>query len=355
MPDFDATVSLKNAFDRVPHERLLDIVRVMVRDERLVRLIASIVNRSCWRNKQGKANVGLPQGGPLSPILFNLYLDWFLDRVLKTKYPGIMFIRWADDILLICGSLEQLREHRAIIEELLNDAGLAVNREKTYRPDATADLGAGELIEFLGYMVGLDNDGRMQLTLGKDAYGRLLAQLQMDVAGQHPNVNWDGYRGFLSNQILFIIGSWLEAYAGAIEPNDWPGVRRDIKSLFLGSRPPIFDLVGSDALPANCPNTADLNDLHDRARGHWQSRFGAPLPPIMDRLVGLPQRDAHANNTIRQMVPHHIADGADLVPAPLAFIEPYGDRKPDWRAVEWRVKFAPLHQPDGGTRLAGGA
>lgn len=54
--------------------------------------------------KQERRNVGTPQGGPLSPVLANLFLHYALDRWLTVRHPDIPFCRYADDGILRCRS-----------------------------------------------------------------------------------------------------------------------------------------------------------------------------------------------------------------------------------------------------------
>lgn len=80
-------VDLKDAFDRIAQNRLLDVLALHVPDTKLLQLIELVMTGRGWINKQGKTNIGLPQGGPLSPLLFNIYLNHVLDqRMDGTQY-----------------------------------------------------------------------------------------------------------------------------------------------------------------------------------------------------------------------------------------------------------------------------
>ena len=151
-------LDLKNAFDSVPHTNLMESVGVWIPDRRLCKLIERIVRRSRWSNQSQKTNVGLPQGGPLSPILFNLYINHFFDRVISRQRPEVRFIRWADDILFVSKDKEQLESDRREATRILANAGLHVNIAKTYGTNGSADLRTGETIEFLGIRTGVGKD-----------------------------------------------------------------------------------------------------------------------------------------------------------------------------------------------------
>lgn len=332
-------VDLKDAFDRVPQNRLLDIIAQHVPDTDLMKLIQRIVCRETWVNKQGKQNIGLPQGGPMSPVLFNIYLNHVLDQVISKA--GVKFIRWADDIALLCESQEQLVEHRELVKKLLNGAGLPVNTQKTYAPAATADLRKGEKIELLGFNIGLNKTKEIVLEGTEDATLSLMTTLELTMCEQTPNVSWDGRRQSLLDLCLFDIGGWLEAYAGAIHPDQWTDIRKMIKGWFLGDVPPILQGCEDSiiSLRVHCPSTEALNGLYERARRHWDWRMRRPIPGVLDRLVGR-KRDANPNNMFRQTVPDFIADGADLVPAPTVFIRVPGDVKPTSSEIDWRAELA---------------
>lgn len=63
-------------------------------------------------------------------------------------------------------------------------------------------------------------------------------------------------------------------------------------------------------------------------------------PDVIDRLVGRGKRDANPKISTRQLVPDFITDGADLVPAPTAFIHAAGERKPGPDLVDFRLELA---------------
>ncbi len=337
-------IDLKDAFDRIPQARLLDIVGLHVPDAKLLELIKLVVTGRGWENKQGKTKVGLPQGGPMSPLLFNIYLNHVFDQCMGKH--GVKFIRWADDIVLICESASELQAQRALIERILNGAGLAVNREKTFSPGATANLLEGECLEFLGMRVGLDDSKtNIVLSLTEDALSSLQAQLLLVINGQRPNVTWSGRRTFITDQVKMVIAGWLEAFSGAIPCHDWPTLRKEIKGWFLsesGSSPWILEQCQAkhEHLPVDCPSTECLNGLYERAATHWQARMARSTPEVIDRLVGRGERDANSKTSTRQLVPDDLSDGADLVPAPSAFIHAAGDRKPGADLVDFRLELA---------------
>ena len=71
---------------------------------------------------------GIPQGSPLSPLLANLYLDKFDERLSK---EDIKLVRYADDFLILCKSQQQAEEALELTDELLDALTLELNEDKT--------------------------------------------------------------------------------------------------------------------------------------------------------------------------------------------------------------------------------
>lgn len=88
-------IDLEKFFDRVNHDKLMGQVAKRVKDKRVLKLIRGYLNAGVMENGVVvRREAGTPQGGPLSPLLSNLYLDE-LDRELERR--GHRFVRYADD------------------------------------------------------------------------------------------------------------------------------------------------------------------------------------------------------------------------------------------------------------------
>ncbi|WP_444897734.1 group II intron reverse transcriptase/maturase [Microbulbifer sp. SSSA005] len=95
-------VDLSKLFDRVNHDFLMSLLGQRISDKRLLKLIASYlragsVEDGCWKG----CHEGVPQGGPLSPLLSNIVLD-LLDKEQEKRQHD--FVRYADDFVIVVAS-----------------------------------------------------------------------------------------------------------------------------------------------------------------------------------------------------------------------------------------------------------
>ncbi|MBF0585471.1 CRISPR-associated endonuclease Cas1 [Prosthecochloris sp. N3] len=121
---------IRNFFDSVDHDLLFTRLRELIDDEELLNLIrswitAEIVDGSNPRTRNLK---GLPQGCPISPVLANLFLDKFDERIEK---EGFKLIRFADDFLILCKTKPNAESALKLTESILDKLKLELNNEKT--------------------------------------------------------------------------------------------------------------------------------------------------------------------------------------------------------------------------------
>jgi RNA-directed DNA polymerase len=135
---------LKSYFDTIPHDRLLALVGQKVSDGRVLTLIESFLKQGVldglheWTPEEGS-----PQGGCISPLLSNIYLDP-LDHLMAER--GFEMVRYADDFVILCRSPEEAARALAVVQRWTAEAGLTLHPDKTKIVDATE---AG--FDFLGY------------------------------------------------------------------------------------------------------------------------------------------------------------------------------------------------------------
>lgn len=151
---FAAVLDLSKYFDTLNHEILINLLRKNVKDERIIQLIKRYLKSGVMENGVViDTGEGSPQGGNLSPLLANIYLNEFDQEFLKR---GVPCIRYADDIVLLAKSKrasERLLESST--KYLEGKLRLTVNREKS----RTVSVFAIRNFKFLGFALGRNGSG----------------------------------------------------------------------------------------------------------------------------------------------------------------------------------------------------
>ena len=129
-------------FDTVNHDKLISILRERVFDSATLHLIRKFLQAGIMEKGLVKSNtVGMPQGGPLSPILSNIYLDKF-DKELEAR--GLHFVRYADDCnIFVKSEMAANRVMKSVTSWLERKLFLKVSATKTkvVRPSDSNFLG----------------------------------------------------------------------------------------------------------------------------------------------------------------------------------------------------------------------
>ena len=151
---FAVTLDLSKYFDTLNHEKLINLLRKEVKDERVVQLIKRYLKSGVMENGVvTETKEGSPQGGNLSPLLANVYLNEFDHEFAKR---GVPCVRYADDIVLLAKSERAsgrlLESSTKYLEETLK---LTVNREKS----RTVSVFAIRNFKFLGFALGRNGNG----------------------------------------------------------------------------------------------------------------------------------------------------------------------------------------------------
>ncbi|MGI6647130.1 MAG: group II intron reverse transcriptase/maturase [Limnochordia bacterium] len=139
-------MDLSKCFDTLDHERIIAGVSKKVSDGRILQLVRQFLKAGVMEDGAvQETEIGSPQGGVISPLLANIYLDEF-DQKMKAR--GIRIVRYADDILVFATSLRQAKKHQEIATRILEeDLGLTVNRTKTH----ITSLEKG--VSYLGFVI----------------------------------------------------------------------------------------------------------------------------------------------------------------------------------------------------------
>lgn len=151
---------LSKYFDTIPHDKLQKTVAERIVDSQLLSLLKQWLKVRIIKVENGKETTvgggkktrkGTPQGGVISPLLANIYLN-ILDRIwdrnqLAEKHKARL-VRYADDMVILCAGETPLPY--ALLQTILSKLELRLNEDKTQIRDARK-----ERFEFLGYSVGI--------------------------------------------------------------------------------------------------------------------------------------------------------------------------------------------------------
>jgi RNA-directed DNA polymerase len=236
----DADVS--QYFDTIPHAELMKSLARRLSDRQMLRLlkmwlkapVAEPAAGGGWRYSGGKrATRGTPQGGVISPLLANLYMNRFLKvfrlRGLDRRY-GARLVAYADDFVILCryGAAEVLAQSRRWFARM----GLTLNEQKTRVCD-----GRRESFSFLGYTFGpmrYRKDGHWYLGAapGKKAVRRIKGRIRQILrpTNQEP---WEEVVAGLNRVVrgwarYFAYGTRLMAYR-AVDHYVWERVRHFLR------------------------------------------------------------------------------------------------------------------------------
>lgn len=147
-------VDLSKYFDTLNHEMLMNLLRKQIHDKRVLELIKRYLKSGVMENGVVcKTEEGSPQGGPLSPLLANIYLNEY-DQ--KMERRGVKVIRYADDIVVLAKSKRAaqhlLESSRKLLEGKLK---LTMNAQKS----RTVSVLAHKNFKFLGFCLGKNGKG----------------------------------------------------------------------------------------------------------------------------------------------------------------------------------------------------
>ena len=136
-------VDIKNYFNSIPVEKLLETLRDDLYDDRLYNLFYDILSNKkvLWNGELIEEEKGIMAGVPIASFFANYYLKDLDKYFYENK---ITYCRYADDIIIF-DRKEKIDEHREYIINFLNEKGLEINPEKEFFYDV------GDEVEFLGF------------------------------------------------------------------------------------------------------------------------------------------------------------------------------------------------------------
>ena len=263
-------LDLEKFFDRVNHDVLMGLVAQRVSDKPLLRLIRGYLTAGVLADGLvGPTDEGVPQGGPLSPLLSNLMLD-VLDQELERR--GHRFVRYADDCNIY------VRSQRAGERVMASVTRFLARRLKLTVNTAKSAVAPPSRRKFLGFSFTSGREPRRRIAplaihrfkarvreLTRRTSGRALAQIVERLAAYL--IGWRGYFGFCETpSVLRALDEWIRRRLRAIAWQHWKrgrtrfaelrrlGVGRALAAQTAGSPHGPWRLSNSPALTRALPN-----------------------------------------------------------------------------------------------------
>lgn len=226
-------IDISKFFDHVNHDILMGRIGKTIRDKRVLRLIGSYLRRGAMiEGVVVSSEEGTPQGGPLSPLLANIYLDK-LDKELERREHA--FCRYADDCNIYVGSAAAAERVRAgVTEWLQTELRLTVNETKS---------GCGQVWE--RKFLGLQLTERLEITIAEKSVERFKDKVRelwrscQSLSSVQLRDRWCAYvRGWWGyfhlaeyRRPIYNLESWIRRHIRACFWLRWHGVKGRLKAL----------------------------------------------------------------------------------------------------------------------------
>ena len=229
-------LDLEKFFDNVPQDKLIRLVDNMVNDSDITALIHKYLKAGVLINGEfEETTVGTPQGGNLSPLLSNIYLNE-LDKELERR--GLHFARYADDcVIFVKTKFSAERVMRNIVTFIETKLKLKVNAEKTHITRPTK-------LKYLGFSFTKQKDIR-EARPHQESFKKLFLKLKklikrswsVDLTYRIKKINevlrgWINYyrQSFMKVKITKI-GEWLRNAIRVVIWKQWKVPSKQIPSL----------------------------------------------------------------------------------------------------------------------------
>lgn len=181
--------------------RLIQILSQMIKDGRVISLIHKYLNSGVIvRHKLEETTKGVPQGGSLSPLLSNIYLNEF-DKEMEKR--GNRLVRYADDcVLLFKIERSALRVKETVTRYLEEKLFVKVNQEKTSVAYITK-------IKFLGFGFYIEKSGNVRITVHKKSKKKMRKKLKEITKRNRPISSQQ-----LTQELKLFITGWVTTITG---------------------------------------------------------------------------------------------------------------------------------------------
>ena len=193
-------LDLSKYFDTINHELLMNMLREVIFDQRVLNLIKRYLKSGVMINGvRSRTDKGSPQGGPLSPLLSNIYLTAF-DRELERR--GHKFVRYADDVNIYVKSQRAAeRVLKSVTEFLESKLKLKVNEIKS-------EAGSPLKLKFLGFALHSTRTGQAGIRIHKKSVIRFKNKVrELTRRNQGRSIE------FVLHRLRQYTNGWLNYYA----------------------------------------------------------------------------------------------------------------------------------------------
>jgi len=232
---FVVDLDLEKFFDRVNHDMLMGRVSKRVKDKRLLKLIRAFLNAGVMEDGlAGPTEEGVPQGGPLSPLLSNLMLD-DLDRELERR--GHRFVRYGDDCNVY---VRTERAGQRVMESLRH---FVTNKLKLQVNEAKSAVARPQERKFLGFR--FTSGRRLKRCIAPQALRRFKKRVR-ELTRRNRGISlqqmiwrlarylrgWRAYFGFCETTAVFRdLDSWIRRRLRCVIWKQWKTFRRRRRGL----------------------------------------------------------------------------------------------------------------------------
>jgi RNA-directed DNA polymerase len=142
-------LDIQGYFDAINHEKLMKLIEMRISDRRILKLIRKWLEAGVMEDDQfHETKVGSPQGGVISPLLSNIYLN-YMDTIWLKDFSHLgELVRYADDLVILCRTKHQALESIRVVKAIMSKLDLTLSKEKSKLVNI---WGNSEGFDFLGF------------------------------------------------------------------------------------------------------------------------------------------------------------------------------------------------------------